>query len=217
MWIFGDQMGQSVLKATTTQITPTVLELLGVKVGLSLFNVPVPFPRVAFVIISYLGLQDVVKYKPKSILSKSNYIATLFPVNNKGFDGIIKEIFSFQQYNLFNLLDRVGRKYLVIYNENMDVDIFNNIESKIKISNDMSAYVKAVQWINRMNFILSHFFIPEDVHQDNTQIKRYIKKIDNFINLIYKQAHKPTTLIYTLIPSEVTPDSLPLSFFTFKV
>ena len=210
-------MGPNVLKATTNQITPTVLELLGIKVGASLFNVPVPFPRVAFIIVSYLGLPDVIKYKPKAILSKSNYIVTLFPVNNRGFDGILKELFSFQQYNLFNLLERVGRKYLLIYNENVDVDIFNDTESKIKIKDDMSAYVKTVQWINRKNFILSHFFIPEDLHRDDSQIKKQVKKIDNFINLIYKQAHKPATLIYTLIPAEITSNSLPISFFAFKV
>jgi len=217
LWDFGDLMGPNVLKATTNQITPTVLELLGIKVGASLFNVPVPFPRVAFIIVSYLGLPDVIKYKPKAILSKSNYIVTLFPVNNRGFDGILKELFSFQQYNLFNLLERVGRKYLLIYNENVDVDIFNDTESKIKIKDDMSAYVKTVQWINRKNFILSHFFIPEDLHRDDSQIKKQVKKIDNFINLIYKQAHKPATLIYTLIPAEITSNSLPISFFAFKV
>ena len=81
----------------------------------------------------------------------------------------------------------------------------------------MGAYVKTVQWINRKNFILSHFFIPEDLHKNDVQIKKQIKKIDNFINLIYKQAHKPTTLIFTLIPVEVTPNSLPISFFAFKV
>ncbi|MHA1786320.1 MAG: hypothetical protein ACTSVY_16585 [Candidatus Helarchaeota archaeon] len=193
-----------------TALSSTIINVLGLPVPEGL-TPPIPMKtpqinRIVFVMIDNFGLFEIVVHKPQFVIQQSKALIMLEtddPYTNSVLTQIIHAGFDPSQFNLFDYLNQCQKSTLMI-GKKEDVVKYSGNSQFVATQGDMTTWINASKYLNRIDFLWAHFLDFEELYKKSMRFKRQppenlvqklIHRTDKWMLGMFKQAAANTLLI----------------------
>jgi hypothetical protein len=193
-----------------TALPATILNVLGLPIPEGL-TPPIPMQtpnvrRIVFVMIDNFGLFEIVAHKPQFVIQQSKALIMLEteqPYTDEVLTQIVNGGMDGSQFNLFNYLNQ-NQKTTMMIGKKEDLVRFGGNSQIVVSAGDMTTWINASKYLNRIDFLWLHFLDFEELYKKSVMYKRQppenlveklIHRTDKWMLGMYKQSAAETLLI----------------------